>query len=471
MTSTALLCASAIAESPVPIVNESEYYQQQAVEFVPNPPKPVSASVSVSQALNTFSDSADQCISSAASVLNDSVSQLISLQSQQIAALNESNVLCHEENAQLQDETEMLQDAVSLADQEIDDLNGQLYNVTQANELLTLNFQECEDKNEEIKQGVLDLYSVIDKFSTSVKLANPRFKNGKHWNYGKWDLNPNRAIDGIVASKDVYKSMAHTSSDNEEKIFIVDVDSSAGAHISEITLIPRADCCFDRYQETQVFLQNLDGSQRPSKCSPKDIFDSKFVQAAKTTGLVWSCDSSIAATGIFVVNPNKVHLQITELSAKGLTNPEPVILKESAQLTLSNPRFADGLYYNSGSFKLAPEAAIDGSWINHAWNTGFAHSKSYSNPKFLVDLPSANTVVETVTIYPRNNCCFDRYSKMTVQVADVFCKPAQGLSSSVVKANIEKGLVWNCENASGDHIEVVNKNTAIQIAEIVVVGY
>ena len=56
------------------------------------------------------------------------------------------------------------------------------------------------------------------------------------------------------------------------------------------------------------------------------------------------------------------------------------------QLTLSNPKFADNKYYNSGAHNLAPSAAIDGSWINHAWNNGFAHSKSARNPKFLVDL-------------------------------------------------------------------------------------
>ena len=42
------------------------------------------------------------------------------------------------------------------------------------------------------------------------------------------------------------------------------------------------------------------------------------------------------------------------------SNPEP----ESAQLTLSNARFADGRYYNSGSFNLAPNTAIDGSKLH-----------------------------------------------------------------------------------------------------------
>merc|ERR1711933_479551 len=135
---------------------------------------------------------------------------------------------------------------------------------------------------------------------------------------------------------------------------------------------------------------------------------------------------------------------------------------KSVQLTLSNARFADGLYYNSGSHNLAPQTAIDGTWINHNALNGFAHSKSSSNPKFLVDLPQ-NAVVNTVTIYPRRNCCQDRYSKMTVTVGDVTCTPAQSLSTNVVKANINSGLVWNCDNAKGKHIEVVNQDW-IQIA-------
>ena len=148
------------------------------------------------------------------------------------------------------------------------------------------------------------------------------------------------------------------------------------------------------------------------------------------------------------------------------TAPEP----ESVQLTLSNPRFADGLHYNIGSYNLPPEAAIDGSWINHNVATGFAHSIGDQNPKFSVDLPE-NSVVKTVTIYPRRNCCWDRYAEMTVSIGNVECAPAQSLSASNVRANIGTGLVWNCKNASGQNIEVVNRDQAIQIAEIVAVGY
>ena len=161
---------------------------------------------------------------------------------------------------------------------------------------------------------------------------------------------------------------------------------------------------------------------------------------------------------------------------KSVQNKEQEIadLKKSAiaakpktvqSLTLSNARFADGLYYNN----LAPWTAIDGTWYNHDNLNDFAHSKSWKNPKFLVDLPS-NAVVKTVTIYPRRDCCHHRYAKMTVTVGDNICVPAQNLSKSVVKANINSGLVWNCNDAKGSSIEVANQDW-IQIVEIVAAGY
>ena len=387
ITPIALMAASAMAENCLPA----------------NPPS------SIAGALSDFSDSATQCITSAANVLSASAANIINLQADKIADLEE-NV------AQLEGNNTLLQ-------------------------------------------------TLVENASSKVYLVNPRFSNGKFWNYNQWDLNPNRAIDGVAVTSDVYKSHAHTSSDNEEKVFIADVESVLGAHISQITLIPRQDCCFERYQQTEIFLQKPDGSLA-SACSPVNApFTSAAVIAAKTSGLVWTCDLGTTAIAIHVKNPNNVHLQIAEITAKGITNPEP----ESVQLTLSNPKFADNKYYNSGAFNLSPNAAIDGSWVNHAWNNGFAHSKSANNPKFLVDLPE-NAVVKTVTIYPRNNCCFDRYSKMTVQVGGVTCTPAQAFSSTYVKNNIQNGLVWDCNNASGQNIEVVNKNY-IQIAEITAVGY
>lgn len=145
------------------------------------------------------------------------------------------------------------------------------------------------------------------------------------------------------------------------------------------------------------------------------------------------------------------------------------------QLTLSNPRFGDGLYWDRSPHNLPPEKAIDGTWLNHNPLTGFAHSvyssqATSSSRTFIVDLPNYNTSVEKVIIYPRQSCCFDRYEQMTVIVGGTYCVTDQNRDGWAVETKKETGIVFECGGVVGSDIFVDNGSDHLQIAEIVAFG-
>lgn len=368
-----------------------------------NPPSSIAAT------LENFSNSANQCQNSAKNVLIDSISNLINEKDRQIAELTAAKLL----------EKERM----------VDFLNKHLIG--------------------------------------DLELTNPRFSNGKYYNYGSYNLSPSAAIDGVISGGSSRSNFAHSSND-KEKIFMVDVNSNAGAHISAITIYPRQDCCWERYTNMEVFLQNVDGSIAPSECDSISDLDAKSVRSGKASGLKWKCPFLDNVKSILVKNPDNVHIQIAEIAASGFMLPplEP----EITQLTLSNPRFSDNTYYKNGRYNLAPKSAIDGKWIGQSPTSGFAHSSK--SKKFLVDLPGNSVTVKQITIYPRQDCCYERYSKITVKVDDVTCTTEQDLSSKSVSSAKKTGLVFTCENAIGHEIIVENPaNVHLQIAEIVAMGF
>jgi len=324
--------------------------------------------------------------------------------------------------------------------------------------------QNCPDLINEKTQTLNFLNNYL---FNPLELTNPRFSDGKYYNYGVYDLAPSSANDGVISGGSSRSNFAH-SSNGKEKVFMIDVSSNAGAHISAVTIYPRQDCCWERYANMEILLQNVDGSLAPSKCESVSDLDSKSVRSGRASGLKWNCPFLDNVKSILVKNPDNVHIQIAEIAASGLMLPPMEF--EITQLTLSNPRFSDNTYYKNGRYNLAPSSAIDGKWIGQSPTTGFAHSSR--SKKFIVDLPGKSVTVKQVTLYPRQDCCYERYAKITVKVDDVTCTTEQDLSANSVKNAKKTGLVFTCENAVGHEIVVENPaNVHLQIAEIVAMGF
>ena len=134
---------------------------------------------------------------------------------------------------------------------------------------------------------------------------------------------------------------------------------------------------------------------------------------------------------------------------------------------LSNPRFGDGSYY----WEHRPEYAIDGDRTPTGDSADFfAHSLTDQNPTFIVDLPSSQTIVGKVVIYPRQDGQFGRYSQMKIRVDNNYCEASQSLDANTIEANKETGIIFQCDNISGSIITVENGNSHLQIAEIEAFG-
>ena len=142
-----------------------------------------------------------------------------------------------------------------------------------------------------------------------------------------------------------------------------------------------------------------------------------------------------------------------------------------AKLTLSNPRFGNGQHWESWigwwADNAHPDYAIDGSWSDHDY---MAHSSHDTNPTFHVDLPSSETTIERILIYPRQNCCFDRYADMKVKVGDTYCEAAQSLDAYTVELYKAAGLTFRCNNAVGSGVDVEQGLYHLHIAEIEAYG-
>ena len=133
----------------------------------------------------------------------------------------------------------------------------------------------------------------------------------------------------------------------------------------------------------------------------------------------------------------------------------------SSQLTLSNPRFGDNLYY----MQKKPEYAIDGDKTPSS-SDFIAHSRFDNDPTFIVDLPNFQTIVEKIVIYPRQDGLFSRYTQMAVKIDNNYCQTDQSLDKETIKANKKTGIIFQCENLMGSKIIVENGNHHLQIAEI-----
>ena len=147
-----------------------------------------------------------------------------------------------------------------------------------------------------------------------------------------------------------------------------------------------------------------------------------------------------------------------------------IVQDTELKLVLSNPRFGDGLQYDD----LSPNYAIDGQrW--HDWYKNFAHSLSWIQPSFLVDLPKNDIRVGKVLIFPRQNndaedIHYKRYKHMGVKIDGKICElnwlNPSGLDVTTIEELKESGIEFDCKGVVGSKIVVENGNDYIQIAEI-----
>ena len=140
---------------------------------------------------------------------------------------------------------------------------------------------------------------------------------------------------------------------------------------------------------------------------------------------------------------------------------------------LSNARFGDGLSYiysyHPTVLSYLPDFAIDGT----IGIGNFAHSSTNQNPTFLVDLPDSQTIVERVIIYPRQGCCFDKYSQMRVKIDNNYCETDQSLDANTIQSLVNggAGIVFQCNTSvKGSTIIVENGNDFLHFTEIEAAG-
>ena len=86
-----------------------------------------------------------------------------------------------------------------------------------------------------------------------------------------------------------------------------------------------------------------------------------------------------------------------------------------------------------------------------------------------IDVPSE---ISHVVIYPRRDCCWDRYTSTAVYLLPLSkeCTRKSNNDENFVKNNLDKGLYFICPgNTKAESIKVVNGNynQHLQIAEIV----
>ena len=138
---------------------------------------------------------------------------------------------------------------------------------------------------------------------------------------------------------------------------------------------------------------------------------------------------------------------------------------------MSNPRFGDNRYYDIAPWVSKPEYAIDGVFTTSRRFRSFAHSRyrlKVESTTFYVDLDTPASLSKVV-IYPRRDCCHDRYTSTRVYVnGDVECHRVTYYSGWYVYRNLDEGLPFVCpNNVVAARIKVVNHHQHLQIAELV----
>lgn len=309
----------------------------------------------------------------------------------------------------------------------------------------------------------------FDSASTrQVSLFRPRFAQGKYYNAGRWDLKPEYALDGIKGSKTGDKFAHSHQSKARGDTFIVGVKNVVTLRdLSYVIIYPRADCCWDRYQTFQVFASVVGKSV---KLTPvEDNMTADHVKGLINDGLRWDFtdEDKLAYSDILderviliKVSNSGSHLQIAEIEAyynkgEGSSAHNAVAALPNAAnavlANLHNPRFTNGLYYKKGTWDLKPAYAIDGIKGSKT-GTKFAHSARSSGDTFYVDIADNNSVLfrelSHVIIYPRSDCCFERYGSFKViaqgdRFKSLTLTPVAKMSYNYVKNHIETGLKFD----------------------------
>ena len=294
----------------------------------------------------------------------------------------------------------------------------------------------------------------------AVKLSGARFGDNSYYDFGNWDLKPEYAIDGFVKAVNHLKSFAHSrASKSPHNNFYVNIDNPT--QLNKVLIYPRRDCCWERYASTRVYInsQGVNGKDGENvECHKKQSHTEKYVKDNINRGLDFYCPETVIATGISIIGGNS-HLQIAEVVAE----------KINLQAKLSNARFSDNVYYKDSYWNLHPKYAIDGRVKSNNKPTSFAHSKN--SKEFYVDL-DVPSEISHVVIYPRRDCCWDRYTSTAVYLLPLSkeCTRKSNNDATFVKNNLDKGLYFVCpENFKAESIMVVNANynQPLQIAEIV----
>jgi len=130
---------------------------------------------------------------------------------------------------------------------------------------------------------------------------------------------------------------------------------------------------------------------------------------------------------------------------------------------LYNPAFADGSYYRDSYWNLQPKFAIDGQKVGYG-GSAFAHSSG--SPVFTANLKQACAVTEII-VYPRRDCCYDRYTNLKAYIDNNECSAESYFSESYVKDSFYDGLKFKCyASGTGTQVKVTAHGTYLQIGEL-----
>ena len=157
---------------------------------------------------------------------------------------------------------------------------------------------------------------------------------------------------------------------------------------------------------------------------------------------------------------------------------EKLVLKNQA--AMSNPRFAnvdkDGVVGDDvGHWPGYPAVkALDGK--SGSWQDLAHPPRQHMQSDFVVDV-APGTIIDTVKIKPRTNCCQWRYEKMAAFVNDVICLPKYSYNANRVRSDNE--LIFECPSeVDASQIRITNnpfKNCTewkcrepVQIGELII---
>eukprot|EP00547_Thalassionema_nitzschioides_P005356 CAMPEP_0194200236 /NCGR_PEP_ID=MMETSP0156-20130528/930_1 /TAXON_ID=33649 /ORGANISM="Thalassionema nitzschioides, Strain L26-B" /LENGTH=1934 /DNA_ID=CAMNT_0038925209 /DNA_START=189 /DNA_END=5989 /DNA_ORIENTATION=- len=299
---------------------------------------------------------------------------------------------------------------------------------------------------------------------------------------------PQRAIDGDTNGNWYHGSVQHTCGESNPW-WKVDLDKSYNYVISRVKVYNRNDCCNDRFTNSELQILDDNGEVMGSQAFVGNlgVFEFIFDAVAGSSVRVWKNGSgtlNIAEVQVLGWQLSKSPTKSPTLlptttvpTGKPTMSPKPTmapIATNAPTGELINLALVSGVEASQSTTYMGQGAgkAIDGVKTDGSSNAPSTHTEcNYPMPWWRAQI--GLSIVHTVKVYNRNDCCWVRLANFTVSVLDKDLNVITSENYPGTAPRYEAVTVdFSAAMPRGEYVEVkLGGTNCLSLSEVEIFGY